>query len=819
MKNSDALNRVDKEPLELERAESFNELGRSNNDYTYGYGLEDSRKRINLTHYWQAIRKRLWLILGLTAIVTLLVTVYVAQKPDYYQSTARVQVNLENNPAMGAPKGFVYQGVYDPTYFSSQLQIIEGSGLLRRVVNTHDLVNNKAFLNPRSSQPNSVAQNVLRMLGLGESPNTSQPQVSRDVANLNAAKSSELSAVVTDDKEIEQLAPYVRKLKGGLTVHPVKEQRVNYKETRLIDIKYIHDNPEVAAKIANAIADTYVSQNYEQKIDTNATAGSFLQKRIADLQSQIRTNEERLINYAKNHQIISLDVGQNTVVQRLADLNSKLSQAEADRIVAEAAYRASQLPGAANAQTAADGRTAALESRLNDLQAQRARLLVEYTEEAPELVEINKQIALTEQQIKDTRNRATTNLATNLEARFWETRTREQNLRTIFNEQRAQVVAQNEAAISYRIIQQEILTDKSLLDGLLQRSKENDVVLSGTPNNVLVVDRAIIPRAPLGPDRGMYIGLAFITSLGFGIGLALLLNYLDDTLRTVDDVETELHLPVLSAIPSISRSRAMLKLTNSLGRMKGSAYSTSVVDLENKPALSEAYMHLRTSVLLATAGGPPEVLLVTSGQPSEGKTTTAINLASVLAQTGARVLLIDADLRRPSVHTILGLNHNGYDPSKGLSNLLTSKTLDEATVTDSIKFHNETGLHVITAGTLPPNPANLLCSKQMEQLLSTLRPQFTHIVIDSPPITFFTDGVLLSRVVDGVLLVVRSGQSHLDVASHARKLLWDAGAKFFGVVLNDVSRQHTKYYGYGYEYEPQDEFPKSEPGLLKLDAN
>ena len=292
-----------------------------------------------------------------------------------------------------------------------------------------------------------------------------------------------------------------------------------------------------------------------------------------------------------------------------------------------------------------------------------------------------------------------------------------------------------------------------------------------------------------------------MVSLGFGIGLALLLNYLDDTLRTVEQVEVELRLPVLSAVPSITKSRTVLKLANSLGRKKASPYSMSVLELDHKPALSEAYMHLRTSVLLATAGGPPEVLLITSGQPSEGKTTTAINLASVLAQTGARVLLIDADLRRPSLHAILGLNKNGYDPSNGLSRLLTSKTLDESAVSDSIKFHKESGLHVMTAGTLPPNPANLLCSPQMEQLLSKLRTQFTHIVIDSPPITFFTDGVLLSRVVDGVLLVVRSGLSHLDVASHAKKLLWDAGARFFGVVLNDVSQQNTRYYGYEYDRE------------------
>ena len=507
MKNSEELSRVDKEGLDLDRSEGFSELGRPGSDY--GYGPVESRKRINLAQYWLAIRKRLWLILGLTAIVTLFATVYVAQKPDYYQSTARVQVNLENNPAMGAPKGFVYQGVYDPTYFSSQFQIIEGSGLLRRVVNTHDLVNNKVFLNPWSSQQNSVWQNVGRMLGLQKARNTSEQQVTNDPGALTSASSSELSAAVTDDREIERLAPYVRRLKAGLTVYPVKEQRVSYKETRLIDIRFVHYDPETSAKIANAIADTYVSQNYEQKIDTNSTAGTFLQKRIAELQSQIRTNEERLINYAKNHQIISLDAGQNTVVQRLADLNNRLSQAEGDRIIAESAFRASQLPGAANAQTASEGRSASLENRLSDLRASRERLLVEYTEEAPELVEINKQIAQVEQEIKDTRTRATSTLTTNLETKFWETHKREQDLRKVFNEQRAQVVAQNEAAISYRIIQQEIETDKSLLNGLLQRSKENDVVLSGTPNNVLVIDRAVVPGGPLGPDRAMYIGHGF----------------------------------------------------------------------------------------------------------------------------------------------------------------------------------------------------------------------------------------------------------------------------------------------------------------------
>jgi capsular exopolysaccharide synthesis family protein len=485
--------------------------------------------------------------------------------------------------------------------------------------------------------------------------------------------------------------------------------------------------------------------------------------------------------------------------------------------MAEAAYKASQLPGAATAQTATDGRATGLESRLSELRFQRARLVVEYTEEAPEIIEIDKQIAVTEQEIKETRSRATNTLTTNLEIKYREALAREQDLRGVFSQQREQVVSQNEAAISYRIIQQEIATDKSLLDGLLQRSKQNDVVLSNTPNNVLIVDRAVMPRSPVGPDRLMYIALGFMTSLGLGIGLALLLNYLDDTLRTVDDVESQLHLPVLSAVPSISRSKTVLQFANSLGRKKEEAYSMSVLDLNNKSAMAEAYMHLRTSVLLATAGGPPEVFLVTSGQPGEGKTTTAINMATVLAQTGVRVLLVDADLRRPTLHTILGLNNNGHDVSKGLTSLLTAKALDDSSITGSIKFHEQSGLHVITSGPLPPNPANLLCSPQMGQLLNILRTRFTHIVIDSPPVTFFTDGVLLSRLVDGVLLVVRSGQSHLDMASHAKKLLWDAGARFFGVVLNDVSHQASNYYPY--DYDRPIELPQSDQSYLKVDAN
>lgn len=811
MKHQNALIQSDDDILDLESP-----VDAENINATY-FGDEDASPRLRLSYYWQAIRKYLWAIILFTVVITLLVTVKMAQKPDYYRATARVQVNLESNPALATAKNsaVVLGSAYDPTYFSSQFQIIEGSGLLRRVVKTMNLERNQAFLNPRRGDRRSTWQNVLRLVGLDQSNGKSEPGESDSQQALvaSAATTATVSDVI-DDEEMERLEPYVDMVKRGLDVYPVREQRVANKETRLIDITFTHYDPVVAAKIANAIGATYVAMNLEKKINTSATASDFLQKRIAELQMHIRGGEGQLINYSKNNRIISLDASQNTVVQRLAALNTSLSQAEGERIVAEASYRTSLAPGAAAAQSEGDGSAASLEAKLNDLRQQREQLLVEMMEAAPEVIEVNNQITLLQKDIQQARKQATAKLTMNAEIKYREALAREQDLRKKFNEQREEVLSQNEAAINYRIIQQEIETNKALFNDLLQRSKENEIIVTGTSNNILVLDRARTQWAPVGPERMQYIVLAFIASLVIATGLALLVNFLDNSVRTTEDVESNLHLPVLTEVPSVSGAapkRFLPSLLTRPGKDDGNLSNSAALNLKDNPAIAEAYLQLRTCILLSTAGGPPETLLVTSGQPTEGKTTIVVNLGTVLAQTGAKVLVMDADLRRPSLSRIFDLDGN-----QGLTNLLASKRIDEESVTKNVTFNEASGLYVLPSGRIPPNPANLICSPQMEHLMVILRAKFTHIIIDSPPTVIFTDSVLLSTLADGVLLVVRSGKSSYEAVRRTRKMLRDVGAKLVGVVLNDIPKPQLDYYRHA--YKSPSEFDK-DSSYLNLSTN
>jgi capsular exopolysaccharide synthesis family protein len=441
--------------------------------------------------------------------------------------------------------------------------------------------------------------------------------------------------------------------------------------------------------------------------------------------------------------------------------------------------------------------------KIADLEAEKERLLVEYQENAPEIQEYNKKInslrdtiqKRQDQNKKDLdeyRTRAARDIVTNLQTRYEQAKSEEDKIRAAFNQQYNEAQGENQAAINIRLLEQNVETNRGFLKNLTEQQSTNDIISKGTENNISVVDWALPPETPISPRRLTTVLAALFLSTLFGAGLALFFEYLDDTIKTTEEVENFLQLPALAAIPTIdSMPKRRLLLVGADGEADAAAKSELLIHTDSRSALAEAYRQLRTSILLSTAGHAPKSLLITSSLPSEGKTTTAVNTAISLAQTGASVLIIDSDMRRPRLHSVFNIS-NG----EGLSTILSSE-MNEKEVLDIVQYEETAKLHLLPSGPVPPNPAELIGSEQMANLLKVMQKRFTHVVVDSPPIASFTDGVLIASMVDGVILVVHSGKSSRQVVRRSKQLLNDIGAKIFGVVLNNVNlRSQDNYYYY-----------------------
>jgi capsular exopolysaccharide synthesis family protein len=764
----------------------------------------DDEQRLGPRDYWRMIHHRLWLILTITFLGSAGAILYVARQPDIYQAEARIQVDLENSLAVGGSKSesvIIHNPGDDLSYFNTQLLLLRSPAFLRRVAKTLNFEQGQNAFVWGASRP-ETSWNLVGMVNNDRELEKSAGKPLRATAIAPASADGDM----TDAKKLEA---FVAVIKGGLEVKPTET-------SRLINITFSHSNPNSAARAANVVADTFVQANWEKRATSTSTASEFLQKRIAELQFKIGENEKRLIEYARDHRIFPLDSGRDIESDRLAALDRGLLDAESARKAAESEYQAALAPGAA-ASIVNSGNNAQLsstESRLADLRHRRSVMLLETGENWPEVKELNQQIDDLEKQLKASREQAIGVVLTNLEMRYRQALAREQSLRRSFETQHSSAMSQNAAAIDYRMIQQENATYKSLLDSLLQRSKENDVILAATPNNVRVTDYATLPTTPVGPRRLRTIALAFLTFLGLGIGLAVLLGSLEDSVAvdSVERVEGVFGLPVLAVIPLISRRSKQLRGLLSRKRRNGPPVARFLLPENGESAgngngrpglllheevtspLAESFRKLRTSVLHSNRNGLVGSILVTSSLPGEGKTTAAVNTGLVISQTGAKVLLVDGDLRHPSLHEILGM-----DNEKGLSTVL-SNGMSEAEVLSTIEQYKESNLYVLPAGPSADNPAELFDSERFKRLLTILKSEFSHIIIDSPPISLFTDAVLAASVVDGVLMIVRGPKSPRQVGRYSLQSLDGVGAPILGIILNGVTLRSTDYSYYRHYY-------------------
>lgn len=766
--------------------------------------------------YWRAIRKRLWLVLGIIVLVTTWTAIYMARKPNIYQASSVVQVDLEQtNPDLVTTESKRQVANPDPAYFNTQLQLLGSDSLLRRAVKELNLDTNKKFQDAKAENSVSAWRGLLKAVGLASDDKKKSDDSTEQMVQDSSLVSSDEVA------EAMRLAPFVKIVKDNLDVQPIRESRATVKDTRLIQISYTNTDPGLAAFIVNGIAETFVNMNQEKRSGTSRKTSDFLGKRIADLQSEVKADETKLVELKKNEGILPTSEQGTIDLDRLSGLNRQLLEAENLRKNAEAQYFAvkgnpesvRELARNEMAQFIADREKSLRETRLdtqkkiNDLNAERSKRLLLFKEGADEIKEIDRQIKVLDDgiaevvkknadDIREYEDRSARTILSNLETKYRQAKQQEDNIRASFDQQYNVAQGQNEGAVLLKLLEQNIETNKGFLKNLIEQQSGNDVASQGSDNNISVSEIAIPPETAVAPRRTLTVIAALVLSTLFGMGLALFLEYLDDTIRTTDEVEMYLGLPALAAIPtidSVPRRRLLLVGSND-NNGDAKANSELLIYSDSRSSLAEAYRQLRTSILLSTAGHAPKSLLVTSSLPSEGKTTTATNTAISLAQTGAKVLLVDADMRRPRLQSLFNVEN-----SSGLSTLLSSE-ITEAEILSVIKNESKTNLNLLTSGPIPPNPAELLGSQQMIELLKVLQKNFTHVVIDSPPITSFTDGVLIASMVDGVILVVNSGKISRQLVKRTQQLLSDVGAKLCGVVLNNASLNSQDKYHYYQEY-------------------
>lgn len=751
--------------------------------YGYGYGNEEE-EGMRLRELWHTVRKRKWLIVTIAVIVTTLVIIEAYRTKSTYRASAFIEMVKERPSVKPAAGGVVIQTDEDSYYpqlsINTSLFRLTSEPLLEDVVANLKLDENPKFVEPQRASVWEAVQAIMNRASLKKQ----ESQIPVTQLTLSSGKGPR------SPEESERLAPFVSMVSGGLVAEQVKE-------TRTLKVTYTHTDPAITAAVVNGIAQNFIGRSFESKTEEFTNASDWLDVTTRELKTKVEKAEQGLADYTREHDIFSTDNKQTLTSDKLSRLHDQATRTETDRILKQSVYeevkagRGARLPAAF-----ADPKIASLQTKLEELESNEAKLDLKYGPEHPQVAEIRQLIRVTRDQLATSRKALEEKLKSEYELAARD----EASLKAALSQAKGEAVQQNQDAIQFNILKQEVDTAKALYTDFLQKTSQAKVEVAQQHNNMRLIQPARVPTSPVGPSRFRMIMLGFFLSLIGGVGVAYFLEYVDNTIKTVEDVNRYVRLPALGVIPAIAvAAQGKLKgekhgkrliIASSSGDAAQAPYASDrLAVIDNRSSAAEAYRVVRTSMLLSAAGSPPKTVLVTSGQPGEGKTTTVVNTAISLAQLGASVLIIDCDLRKPSAHKVFGIDHD-----KGLSTYLSRDIEIDGLIT-KLQIPN---LSLLPCGPIPPNPAELISSERMKNLLRMLSERYDHVLIDSPPLIHVTDPVILSSLVDGVILVVHGGKSTRAVTQRARQELASVGAKVFGVVLNNVDLKRHGYDDYYY---------------------
>ncbi len=722
------------------------------------YNEPAPEEQIHLRDYLQILNKRRLTVVTVFLIVSVLALILGLGKDPLYTSSSTVLVE-KNQPGDGLSSG--RYSSWDPQFLPTQIEIIKSKSVTRKVVDSLQLdTRYRSYFFPDTDKEQSF------------------------ISSMKGSVRSFLSALLKPDKEdttigaeeeaVDEADIIAGMLQAGIQVKPVRE-------TRVLNILYTDKDPRMAQRIAGALVQAYIEVSLEIKLSSTQHSLKWMTSKAAAERKKLEASERALQDYKRKHNLVTVENKLAMYPEKLAQASRELTEAESRMNELEALYnQIIQVKDDPNAletipALASNPTIVSLRSQILKSQQLIKELSKKYGHKHPRMIKAvdDRNILIQE------KNAAIKRIIESTRQEYELARSKKESLKALLASSKNELLDVNERFVQYTIMNREVETNRALYDALTASLKKASVTEESQSVNIWVMRSASLPEAPSNRNPKRILLLGMILGLAGGIGLAFFIEYLDNTVKSTDDLEQRYGVTVLGTVQEARKTESI---------------ETIVRDNERSP-ISESYRLIRSGLLLSSADHPPRTILVTSMATQDGKTTTSINLARTMAHGGDKVLLIDADMRKPRVHTTFGM-----DNSIGLSSYLSGNA-DK----DIISSIADEKISVITSGPIPPNPSELLESQRMQHLLTQLSEVYDFIIIDSPPIGHLVDGLILSTLVDGTVLVARAGKTTYDLFGSGLKKMLDIKAPILGAVLNSMSAKlaGSKYYHY-YEYYSRD---------------